>query len=331
MNELYIVTGALGHLGSTIIDKLISDNKSVRGFDLKEVKHNNLRRNIEMIYGDITNKDDVEKLFDDIPKDVYVIHCAGIVTISSFPDKNVYNVNVNGTKNIVDCSLKHNVKRFIYVSSVHAIEEGKKGSVIKEVDKFDPNKVVGTYAKTKAIASQYVLDSVKKGLNASIVHPSGIIGPNDLGNGHLTRLFIDYLNNNLTAIVNGGYDFVDVRDVAIGTINVLYKGKKGECYILSNKYFTLKELLKIASTISGKKEIKRVLPLWFAKSTALFSELYYKIRRTPPLYTLYSMYTLNANALFSHDKATKELDYHPRKIEDTIEDMLNFIIKNKLK
>lgn len=329
--ETYIVTGALGHLGSVIVSDLIKMGKKVRGFDLKNVKHNNLLEDIEMVYGDITNKEDVERLFANLTGDIYVIHSAAIVSISSFKDKRVYNVNVNGVKNIVDASISHKVKKFVYISSVHALPEGKKGSLIKEVEHFDPDLVVGTYAKTKAIAGEYVLDSIPKGLNACIVHPSGIIGPYDKGNGHLTRLFIDYLNGKLTAIVDGGYDFVDVRDVSIGTINALLKGEVGKCYILTNRYVTIKELLGIAAKVSGNKEVKTVLPIWFAKSTAFLSEIYYKIRKIPPLYTSYSLYTLKANANFSHELATKELDYNPRNIEDTVKDMIDFIKENNLK
>lgn len=331
MKETYIITGALGHLGSVIVRTLIKQGKKVRGFDLKNVRHNNLDTKIDMVYGDITKKEDVEKLFLGLSGNIYVIHCAAIVSISSFPSKKVYNVNVNGVKNIVNASISHRVKKFVYVSSVHAIPEGKKGSIISEVASFNPNLVIGTYAKTKAIASQFVLDSVKKGLDACIVQPSGIIGPFDHGNGHLTRLLIDYLNNNLKAIVDGGYDFVDVRDVADGTINALTNGEQGQCYILTNRYCTLQELLSIAANISKKKEVKVILPLWFAKSTSLFAEIYYKIRNTPPLYTLYSLHTLRSNSIFSHDLATKKLDYHPRSIENTVKDMLEFIILNKLK
>ena len=332
MEEIYIVTGALGHLGSTIIRELIASNKKVRGFDLKQVRNNNLSDiKIDMIYGDITNKTDIEKLLDVKEETIYVIHCAGIVSIASKYDERVYNVNVNGTKNIVDACLNKKVKKLVHVSSVHAIPEGKTGEVIREVNHFNPDEVKGLYAKTKAEASEYVLNSVKKGLNASIVHPSGIIGPYDYGNGHLTRMFIDYLNKKLTAIVPGGYDFVDVRDVAIGTINCVKKGKKGECYILSNHYYEAKELIKLASEISKTKNIKTILPLWFAKLVAPLAELYYKIRKTPPLYTSYSLYTLKSNALFSHDKATKELDYMPRDIRETITDIITFIKENNLK
>lgn len=330
MEEIYIVTGALGHLGSTIVKDLLKMGKKVRGFDLPNVRFNNLQKDIDMVYGDMTNMDDLEKLFSNIDGDIYVIHCAAIVSISSYPNKNVERVNIGGVRNILKCAFKYKVKKFVYVSSVHAIPEGPKGSIIKEVDHFDPDLVHGTYAKSKAAASNLVMESVKNGLNAVIVHPSGIIGPYDFGNGHLIRVFIDYLNDKLKAIVKGGYDFVDVRDVSIGTINALFKGEKGQCYILTNKYCTIKELIQMASDITGKEMIKTTLPIWFIKPLAIIAELYYKIRRKPPLFTNYSLYTLKSNAIFSHEKATKELDYHPRPLKESVKDMVEFIQKNKI-
>ena len=112
--------------------------------------------------------------------------------------------------------LKYHVKRLVYVSSVHAIPERPKDEVISEINQFDPRDVVGLYAMTKSKATQIVLGGVLLGLDAVVVHPSGIIGPNDYGHGYCTQLVMDYLDGRLTAGVNGGYDFVDVRDVADG-------------------------------------------------------------------------------------------------------------------
>lgn len=331
MKEIYLVTGALGHLGSTIVERLLEEGKKVRGFDLKSVRHNNLKAKIEMFYGDIRKKVDLKPFFEVEKKtEIVVIHCAGIVSIKSHYDETVYTVNVNGTKNIVDMSLEYNVKKLVHVSSVHAIPEGKKNSMIKEVNHFDSGLVHGLYAKTKAIASQYVLDGVKKGLDASIIHPSGIIGPNDLGNGHLTSMVIDFCNHDLTALVTGGYDFVDVRDVTDAILSCISKGKKGNCYIITNRFYTVKEIMDMAAVIINRKKIKTILPLWFAKLTAPLSELYYKIRKMPPLYTSYSLYTLQSNSKFSHELATKELDYLPRNMEETMKDTIAYLKENNL-
>ena len=167
----------------------------------------------------------------------------------------------------------------------------------------------------------------KKGLNAIVVHPSGIIGPGNYGKGHLSQLIIDYLNNRLTAIVKGGYDFVDVRDVADGILKAIEKGRVGECYILSNRYFEIKEIINLLHEVTNHKPIKTILPNWFAKLTAPIAELYYKILKQPPLYTSYSIYTLSTNSHFSHEKATKELDYNPRDMKETLKDTVDWLKK----
>lgn len=331
MEKLYLVTGGKGHLGNTIIKRLTEKGKKVRTLILKTDKIDpNFDKSVEFVEGDVCDISSLENFFKDTEKyETYVIHCAGIVTIASKYDELVYNVNVNGTKNIVDLCLKHNVKRLIHISSVHAIEEKDNKEKITEVNTFNPDNVHGLYAKTKAEATAYVLLKEKDGLDACVIHPSGIVGPNDYGRGHLTQLIIDVYKNRLTAYIGGGYDFVDVRDVTDGIISCIEKGKSGECYILSNKYYEVKELLDMITTISNHKEIKTKLPMWFAKLTAPLAETYYKLMKQPPLYTSYSLYTLSSNSNFLHEKANKELDYKTRPMEETIDDTIKFLKKQK--
>lgn len=331
MKELYLVTGGNGHLGNNIIKKLVSEGKKVRTLMLPNDNINaHLDDSVEVVYADVCDASSLEKIFSGIEDyDTYVIHTAGIVTIASKYNEKVYDVNVGGTKNIVDLCMKYNIKRLIHVSSVHAIEEKPNNEVITEVYSFDPNKVTGLYAKTKAEATQYVLDKTKEGLDACVVHPSGIVGPDDYGKGHLTQLIIDYYAKKLTAYVDGGYDFVDVRDVTDGIISCIKNGTSGECYILSNKYYKVKELLDLIAKVADRKEVETKLPIWFAKLTAPIAELYYKMKNQTPLYTPYSLYTLESNANFSHEKADKELGYTTRSMEDSVKDTIKFLKKEK--
>lgn len=331
MKKIYVVTGALGHLGSTIINDLTLRKENIRIFDLKPNKLIKLDSSISEIYGDIANESDVKRLFDGLDNyEIIVIHCAGIVSIASKFDQRVYDVNVNGTKNIVKACLEYNVKKLVHISSVHAIKEEENGKVIRETKVFNPNEVVGLYAKTKSEATKIVLDACDKGLNASIIFPSGIIGPNDFGKGHTTQLLIDFIKGRLTAGVKGGYDFVDVRDVSNAIITCTDKGVKGECYLITNKYYTIKDLLTVFHEVTGKKMVKTFIPLWFAKLTSPLSEAYYKILKQKPLYTSYSLYTLQSNANFSHEKADKELGYSPREIHETIKDNVKWLKDNNL-
>ncbi len=331
---IYIITGANGFLGNNLVRKLSQNPQhEVRALVSSLDRADALNGlNCKIFAGDVTNPDSLSAIFN-IPKvsEVYVIHCAAVVYIKSKPSPAIRAVNIGGTKNIVDQTLKIGAK-LIYVNSVHAIPELPDGEVMTEVEHFDPAKVEGEYAKSKAEAAQLVLDAVKNcGLDACIVHPSGIIGPYDFKTTHLTQLIIDTMNGRLKAGVKGGYDFVDVRDVVNGIISACYKGKSGECYILSGHYVSVPNLLKMITDASGRKPIKTFLPLWLAELTAPLSEIYYNIKKQPPLYTKYSLYTLRSNANFSHVKADRELGYHSRPIEETVADTVQWLKQNKQK
>ena len=310
---------------------MLEDDNEIRAFVLKgdSIKSlENLR--CKIYYGDVTNKDSLSSIFaDTYGKEVFVIHCAGVVYIKSKYNQHVYNVNVNGTKNIVDKVLESKAK-LIYISSVHAIPEKPNNGLITEITNFNSDNVYGLYAKTKAEAVRYVMDAVKnKNLNACIIHPSGIIGLNDYGNSHLTQLVKEVTNGKLFACVRGGYDFVDVRDVAEGVINVCKNGAKGECYILSNRYITIKDLCDLICDIQGRKRIKIVLPIGFAKLIAPLFEVYYNLKKQTPLFTKYSLYTLSSNANFSNKKAKQCLEFKNRSMKETIKDTVEWINKSK--
>lgn len=329
MKRIYIVTGASGFLGNNIIRMLEhDDNAEVRAFVLNGESISSLNNlKCSIYYGDVTKVDTLNSIFEGSgDAEIFVIHCAAVVYIKSKYNSRVYDVNVNGTKNIVDKVLEYNAK-LIYVSSVHAIPEKSDGNLISEVSIFNPDDVVGLYAKTKAEAARYVMDSVKdKGLNACIVHPSGILGPYDFSNSHLTALVREIVRGKLPMCVKGGYDFVDVRDVAKGIIMACDKGKMGECYIMSGEFASIKKLADLVCDVVGKKRIKVVLPIMIAKIVAPFYEMYYNVKGKTPLFTKYSLYTLSSNSNFSNEKAKRDLGFVTRDITDTVRDMVMWIL-----
>lgn len=326
MGEIFLVTGAAGHLGSVIVKKLIERSARVRALVLPGEKY--VPEGCEsVVYANICDEAALDPFFD-VPEgdEAVVIHAAGIVSIASKIPPLLRLVNVTGTKNIVSQCERRHVKKLVYVSSVHAIPEKPKGEVIAETDAFDPALVEGAYAKTKAEATKLVLEAAARGLDASVVHPSGICGPYDNGRGHLTTLVIDYCKRRLTSGLKGGYDFVDVRDVAEGILACCAKGGRGECYILSNRYFGVPEILELLHETTGQRRVRHMLPLWFVNLVAPLAEAYYRILRQPPLFTRYSIYTLNSNSNFSREKAGKALDYQPRyTMKETLADTVAWL------
>lgn len=336
MKNIYIITGANGFLGNNIVRLLEKNNENeIRALVLPNDKIDALKGlKCEKFLGDVTKIETLKDIFniDESVKEkinIYVIHCASIVYLDSKYNERVYQVNVEGTKNIIKKTKEINAK-LIYVSSVHAIEEKLNHEVMDENASFDPDKIVGLYAKTKAETTRYVFNEVKNNnLNACVVFPSGLLGVNDFTNTNMTVLIKKILNEKVPLLTEGGYDFVDVRDVARGVINACTKGKKGEGYILSGEYVTIKKTADLVCEYGKAKPIKKVISIKMVKNIACLFELYYRLRKTTPLFTRYSLYTLNANSNFTNAKAKKDLDYQTRNIKCTIKDLVNEIKSNE--
>lgn len=315
-----VVTGATGHIGNVLVRKLIEHGYEVKSLAMNEKDGEILKDlNTEIVYGDVRKIETLVKAFEGA--DV-VFHLAGIIEIGSGNKKNVHEVNVDGSKNVVAaCKMAH-VRRLVYTSSVHAIPE--KEGIITETKEFSPKLVKGTYAKSKAEATSYILNSNSNDLEVIIVHPSGVIGPYEFIKSNMGQLIIDCANGTMKASIKGGYNFVDVRDVAEGIVLAEEKGKPGECYILAGHSITIKELMTIIERLTGKKAPKFIIARWFAYITGALSEVYYKIVHEKPLFTSYAVYTTGTNHNFSIEKAKKELGYTIRPIEETIKDTIDW-------
>ena len=320
MSKLYLITGATGHVGTVLVDRLIKRHESIRVLILN-TDTAQLPNGIDICCGDIRDQNSLLPFFQHSEyDDVTLIHCAAFITVATKYNPAVWETNVTGTNNIMELALSCGVNRVVYMSSVHAIPERPFPEIISEVDSFSPELVHGQYAKSKAAAAQIVLDYAKKGLNVSIVHPSGIIGPGDIKlKNHMIRTLKAMESGKIPVAIQGGYDFVDSRDVANGILLCEENGKPGECYILNGHYITIKELLNIIRDITGKHKTDIELPYSFIKTIApIVERLSLLLNKSAPLFTPYSVYTLHTNGFFSHEKAFREFGYSPRDIETSI-------------
>ena len=324
MKKLWLVTGATGHVGTILVSVLQQRGEHVRALvrpNSNIVAHSN----VEIYEGDIRNRESLIPFFDRGDYDyVSLVHCAALITIASKHNPEVWNINVHGTNNVMSLARDTGVDRIVYVSSVHAIPERPANEIITEVSSFSPNLVHGQYAKSKAAAAQIVMDYAKAGLNVSIVHPSGIIGPGDTrSRNHMIRTIQAISDGKISVGLQGGYDFVDSRDVVDGIIGCEEKGRPGECYILNGHYIGVLELVNSIRKIRGKKTTRIEAPHALAKLIAPVAEYFSRtFSKDAPLLTPYSVYTLHTNGRFSHEKATREFDYHPRPMEESIRDSL---------
>lgn len=319
-----VVTGATGHIGNVLVRELVKKGKKVRTFVMPSDDITPLKGlDVDIFYGDIRDIKSIEKAFDGAE---VVYHLAGIISISK-RSKSIYDVNVGGTKNVADACLKCKIKRLIYMSSIHAFKEPPKGTLIVETKIFDPSKVVGEYAKSKAMATFEVFKAIDSGLDAVIVHPTGVIGPYEYKLSNMGQMIFNFMNGKIHACIKGSYDFVDVRDVVSGTILAYEKGRSGENYILSGENITIKRIFEVLSDEFNLKCPSIVIPEWIAKSMAPTFELLHATfnKSEQPTYTEYSIHTLSSNSLTTHEKASKELGYSPRNIEISIKDTARWI------
>lgn len=324
MKKLYLITGATGHLGACLTAELLRRKEHVRVL-VRPGRNIPVPQGAQVVEGDVARADTLAPFFDRSGSDsVTLLHCAALITIASKEDRRVWDVNVNGTENVMRLARQAGVERVVYVNSVHAIPERPHGETICEVDAFSPHLVHGQYARSKAAAAQRALAHAREGLNMSIVHPSGIIGPGDHSRrNHMVRTIQAMASGQIPVSMEGGYDFVDVRDVTDGILACEERGQAGECYILSGHYVKVRNLLSTIRRIKGRRENKIELPHGLVRRIAPIAErLSLLAGDRSPLLTPYSVYTLHTNGRFSHEKASKAFGYAPRGIMESIRDTL---------
>ena len=330
MFDKYLVTGATGFLGRAVAEELVRRKAQVHALVLHDDPYTDLLpKEVRTVIGDVCDKSSLSDFFADADSRTCVIHCAGIVSVASRPGPRLYQVNVGGTWKVLRQCMEHDVGKMVYVSSVHAIPEKSKGCIISEDCEFSPGLVDGDYAKSKAAATELVFDAAERGLNASIVFPSGIIGPGDLQGGSFTSMAKSFLSGKLPFAVRGGYDFVDVRDVARGILACSESGEPGKGYILSGCYVTIRRMLQLVGKAAKLKYRSICLPLGLARLAAPYYERRSLRERNPLFFTPYSVSVLASNGQFSHAAASERFAYQPRPIEETLGDMTAWLLNQK--
>jgi len=329
LKRLYLLTGAAGNLGSSIARQLVQEGRTVRGLFLSgDPAAERIPQQVELVPGDITDPESLSSFFDSKGYgETVVIHCASIVTVSPDYNKKVYDVNVTGTKNMVDACVERGVKKLVYVGSTGAIPDRGTRAPIVETDQYDPEPVIGYYSKTKAEASQIVLDAVRqRGLDASIVCPTGIFGPGDYAYGPVVSFVIEYVKGALPAGIAGSFNAADVRDLASGVIACVDRGRPGESYILGNECVTMRDMFRCISAASGAPEVKLIIPAWFAYAMAVLGGAFAAFTRKRSVFTTFAVYNLVRNNAFSSEKAKRELGYSSRPFAQTMSDTVAWLI-----
>ncbi len=323
---MILVTGATGHIGNVLVRELVAGGQPVRALLLPGEDRTPLEGlRVQCVEGDVRQPDNLASAMQGVD---LVFHLAGVISIVPGQWELLRAVNVQGTRNVLQAARAAGVRRLVYTSSIHALARPPHGLPIDEHLPFDPNNPHGLYDRSKAQASLAVEEAVRQGLDAVIACPTGVIGPYDFRLSEMGRLILDAMRYPLHFQLPGGYDFVDVRDVAHGLLLAAERGRPGERYILGGQRISMRAIVDTVRRVRGMRALQVPIPLWLARLAARLALPFYRLTRLPPRLTPYALETVLSNADIRHDKARRELGYRPRPLSRSIADSVAWFRAN---
>jgi nucleoside-diphosphate-sugar epimerase len=301
-----LITGATGFVGGHLVKRLINDGYSVRALVRKGRDIRGFESKVEIAYGDILDPHSLDSALKDIEM---VYHSAALVKEAGVPDSLFWDVNVTGTRNILEASYKHGVKRFIHISTC-----GVHGNVLNppatEDSPFNPEDI---YQKTKIEGEKIARSFNEKGLPVVIIRPAGVYGP---GDKRIYKLF-KLIKERKFFMVGDGKTFLhlvyidDLIDSIILAGEVA--GAEGEAFLIGGeRYLTLNELVKIIAETIGVPLRRLRIPVFPVRLLAMVMEFTFKpLRIEPPLFRRRVDF-FTKNRAFDISKARRILGYSPR-------------------
>lgn len=327
--NIFIISGANGFLGNNIIRALQNkENTQIRAIVVKNHNTKPLEGlKADIYYASVENYESLNDAFKVKESDnVFVIHCAAKVYIDDKKLDSLMDVNVNGTKNMLEHTKKVN-GRFIFVSSSSVFYHKRKNEIINENSLIDLSKTKSPYEKSKIIAGQLVDAYYKDGLDAVTVYPSSIFGPYDYKNMFVETMINEIIKGNLNASITGSYDFVDVRDVSDAIIKLCDKGKKGEKYIISNKEIHVSLLMNNVCELLNKKKIKFICNNSVASIFLPFYKVFSKNKTLSSLFNKESLKVLKYGANLDNSKLKSTIDFVPHDLNQSLRETIDFLKK----
>lgn len=310
------VTGAAGHIGAAICRELIN-----QGYEVVALVYNDYSAirdlPVSVVKGNVLERESLKELMGQCDA---VIHTAGMIELGYKFIQKVYDINVTGTKNVLETAKESGVKKLVHFSSIHAFSHKPYDIPIDESRHFVTEKSV-FYDQTKRDGHISMLEAAKNGQNVVIVCPTSAVGPPDHKPSKIGKAVIDIYKGSVPAVVKGGFDFADVRDMARGAVSALKNGRTGETYILGGKYYTIKEFSDLVLEAKGTKKRLVELPLFIANAGLPFVKSYAYLTRKPPLYDkAYIDILQDGNKQTLSTKAQQELGYSVRELGETLSD-----------
>ena len=316
------VTGASGHLGYTLVHRLLGDGRRVRTLSRYRTKYlANLP--IEFVDGDLANEESLHSAFEGI--DV-VYHTAALISLDPHAWPSMRALNVEGTRTIVALCQTHKIRRLIHFSS---LEVFRTDPLTEPLDEMRP--LIGVdaplpYPRSKVLSQRSVEQAVANGLDAVILIPSALLGPNDYKLSAANAYILQVARGDLPGLVNGGYDWVDVRDVAAAAVRAEQASTSGATYILSNEWASLRTIAKMVEAAGGARIPRFTFPAWMAYLGIGPLHFLASLQGRKSLFTQQSLgAALANNHHIVHDRATADLSYQPRPLAETVTDTVNWL------
>lgn len=242
------ITGATGFIGANVVRRLLERGASVRVLCRSSSSRGNLEGlDVELVPGDLR---DAASLCRGMADCEVVFHVGALYSFWVRPRRLIYDINVGGTRNVMDAALQEGIARVVYTSSVATLGLRADGIPADETTETSLSRIVGDYKKSKFLAEQVALEYAGR-LPVVIVNPSFPVGPWDAKPTPTGQTILDFLNRRMPAYVDTGMNVVDVEDVALGHLLALEKGRIGERYILGGENLTMKAMLDLLSDLTG--------------------------------------------------------------------------------
>ena len=326
--SIALITGSSGHVGSNLIRELSKQDYKIRCIDFDGDYRAYEGFDVEVIKGDITNKESLHSVFKNVD---IVFHTAALINLDRRYEKQIRQVNVEGTRNVCDAAVKAGVKKLIHFSSVDAFYRFPIEEPLLESRSLidDPNAV--PYDLSKADGQKIVLEFCEKDLDASIIHPTSIVGPNDFKPGLPMQEMVNLANGKRKLLPNWGYNFVDVRDLCITAISAVKLGRTGQNYIVGGEYHLYSYIAELMKQQLGRTVLLTTIPNFVTYLGLPYEYIKSLITGKPRVLTIDTLHTgKTGNKVVPSTLAREELGHSPRPLEETIYDMVSFFQKRGL-
>ncbi len=321
-----LVTGASGFIGSTIVRKLLKTGMDVRVTVRRDTDTKNIDGlDVERVHGDIRDRDAIRKALKGCDS---LYHVAAYFAHWSLNKNLFYDINVEGTKTILEEALSQGLEKVVYTSTSNTIGSHGAGNYVNEQAVFNGWKTGDHYAISKYLAEIEAKKVCDKGLPLIIVNPTLVIGVRDIKPTPSGAMIVDIVNQDMPGFIDGAINVIDVEDVASGHLLAAQKGKIGHRYILGNENLSVGDFFKSVGEISGVKSPKLRLPYPVALALGHLFELGARITKKPPVVSASQVIIGNMGEHFDNSKAVNELGLPLTPIEKTIADTIQWFREN---